>query len=86
VLLELPRNSSVIGTSLSAPTARYRDTCRRLAAKYDVKWIPRLATLPNRDFYDLWHLVEPGREVWQGELSAKTAALLKLYGFDGGGS
>jgi hypothetical protein len=86
VLLELPRNSSVIGTSLSAPTARYRDTCRRLAAKYDVKWIPRLATLPNRDFYDLWHLVEPGREVWQGKLSAETAALLKLYGFDGGGS
>jgi hypothetical protein len=84
VLLELPRNSSVIGSSLSAPTARYRDTCRRLAVKHDVKWIPRLATLPNRDFYDLWHLVEPGREVWQGKLSAETAALLKLYGLDGG--
>ena len=44
------------------------------------------AKLPNRDFYDLWHLVEPGRTVWQGLLSAKTAALLKAYGYDGGGS
>ena len=44
------------------------------------------AKLPNRDFYDLWHLVEPGRTVWQGLLSAKTAALLKAYRYDGGGS
>lgn len=86
VLLELPRNSSVIGAALNAPTTKYRDKCRRLAAEYGVKWVPQLAVLPNRDFYDLWHLVEPGREVWQGKLSARTAALLKLYGFDGGGS
>ena len=86
MLLELPRNSSVIGSSLSTPTARYRDKCKRLAARYGIKWVPQLASLPNRDFYDLWHLVEPGRMVWQDKLSAKTAYLLGLYGFDGGGS
>ena len=44
------------------------------------------AKLPNSSFYDLWHLVEPGRTTWQGLLSARTAALLKQYGYDGGGS
>jgi len=86
VLLELPRHSSVIGSPLSAPTTKYRNKCKQLAAKYKVKWVPQLASLPSRDFYDLWHLVKPGREVWQTKLSVKTAALLKLYGYDGGGS
>jgi hypothetical protein len=86
VLLELPRNSKAIGSSLNAPTTKYRDKCRRLAAKYKVKWVPQLASLPSSSFYDLWHLVEPGRKVWQTRLSVKTAALLELYGYDGGGS
>lgn len=88
VLFELPRNTAVIGSSLSAPTARYRDKCRSLAAQYKIPWVSfvKTAGLPNRDFYDLWHLVEPGRTVWQGLLSAKTAALLERYGYDGGGS
>jgi len=88
VLFELPRNTQVIGSSLRAPITRYRDTCRTLAAKYKVPWVSfvKAAGLPNRDFYDLWHLVEPGRTVWQGLLSAKTAALLRQYGYDGGGS
>jgi hypothetical protein len=88
VLFELPRNTAVIGSSLSAPTARYRDTCRALAARYRIPWVSfvKAAELPNRYFYDLWHLVEPGRTVWQALLSAKTAALLERYGYDGGGS
>jgi hypothetical protein len=77
VLLELPRDSAVIGSSLSAPTTKFRDKCKQLAAKYHIKWVPLLARLPNADFYDLWHLVEPGRVIWQDKLSAKTAALLK---------
>jgi hypothetical protein len=88
VLFELPRNTAVIGSSLSAPTTRFRDKCRALAAQYRIPWVSfvRAAGLPNQDFYDLWHLVEPGRTVWQDLLSAKTAALLRQYGFDGGGS
>ena len=86
VLLELPRNSAIIGSALNAPTTKYRDKCKQLATKYKIKWVPQLTNLPNSSFYDLWHLVEPGRKVWQGKLSDKTATLLELYGFDGGGS
>ncbi len=88
VLFELPRNTAVIGSSLSAPTARFRDRCKALAAQYQIPWVSlvRAARLPNEAFYDLWHLVEPGRTVWQDLLSAKTAALLEKYGYDGGGS
>jgi hypothetical protein len=88
VLFELPRNTAVIGSSLSAPTARFRDKCRALAAQYGIPWVSfvKTAGLRNGDFYDLWHLVEPGRTVWQNLLSAKTARLLQQYGYDGGGS
>ncbi len=88
VLFELPRNTAVIGSSLNAPTTKYRGRCRKLAAKYKIPWVSlvKAAKLPNSSFYDLWHLVEPGRNVWQRLLSAKTAALLKQYGYDDGGS
>ncbi len=88
VLFELPRNTAVIGGSLNAPTAKYRVKCRRLAAKYHVPWVSLVsaARLPNRSFYDLWHLVEPGRTKWQALLSAKTAKILNSAAFDGGGS
>ncbi len=88
VLFELPRNTAVIGSKLNTPTTRYRDTCKALGKKYDVPYVSFVAAakLPNSSFYDLWHLVEPGRKVWQNLLSAKTAALLKQYGYDGGGS
>lgn len=88
VLFELPRNTAVIGSSLAAPTKKYRQKCAALRTKYGVPWISLVsaARLPDSSFYDLWHLVEPGREVWQGLLSARTAALLERYGFDGGGS
>ncbi len=87
VLFELPRNTDVIGGSLNAPTTRYRAKCRALAARYGIPWVSLVSRsrLPSSSFYDLWHLVEPGRAVWQGLLSAKTAALLKTYGYDGGG-
>ena len=88
VLFELPRNTAVIGSKLNTPTKKYRDKCRALARKYGVPYVSLVAAarLPNSSFYDLWHLVEPGRKVWQNLLSAKTAALLKRYGYDGGGS
>ena len=87
VLFELPRNTDIIGGSLNAPTTKYRAKCKALAAKYGIPWVSLVnqARLPNSGFYDLWHLVEPGRTVWQGLLSVKTAALLKTYGYDGGG-
>jgi hypothetical protein len=88
VLFELPRNTAVIGSSMGAPTTRFRDRCKALAKEYEIPWMSLVsaAGLPNRHFYDLWHLVEPGRKVWQNLLSARTAALLEQYGYDGGGS
>ena len=88
VLFELPRDTAVIGSSLSTPTTRFREKCRALATKYKIPWVSLVsaAKVPNSGFYDLWHLVEPGRKTWQGLLSARTAALLKQYGYDGGGS
>ncbi len=86
VLFELPRNTAIIGVSLNAPTTKFRNKCVALRKKYGVPWVSLVsrAKIPNRDFYDIWHLVEPGRTIWQRLLSAKTAALLRQYGYDGG--
>jgi hypothetical protein len=85
VLLDLPRDTAIIGHTLDAPVARYTSGCRALAKKYGIPWVSFVsaARLPNVDFYDLWHLVEPGRTVWQSLLSAKTASLLEKYGMQG---
>lgn len=86
VLLELPRNTTIIGHQLDAPIARYRKTCQALAMKYDIPYVSFVAQakLPNSSFYDLWHLVEPGRAVWQKLLSTETVALLEKYDMAGG--
>ena len=86
VLLELPRDTAIIGHALDAPVARYTAGCATLAEQQDVPWVSFVsaAHLPNADFYDLWHLVEPGRTVWQRLLSAETVDLLKEYGLEGG--
>ena len=59
-----------------------------LAKKHGVPWVSFVsaarARLQNADFYDLWHLVEPGRVVWQKLLSEKTVTLLEKYGLGGG--
>jgi hypothetical protein len=87
VLLELPRDTAIIGSSLDVPTARFTADCKKLAAAQKVPWVSFVARarLPDADFYDLWHLVEPGREVWQTLLSEQTARLLKQYGMGGAG-
>lgn len=87
VLFELPRNTAIMGHQLDEPIARYSATCKTLAKNHRIPFVSFVAAarLRNRDFYDLWHLVEPGRKVWQGLLSAKTAKLLQEYGYDAGG-
>ena len=39
VLFELPRDTAVIGSSLGAPTTRFRDKCKALATKYEIPWV-----------------------------------------------
>jgi len=82
VLLDLPRNIAVIGHALDRPIARYHSSCARLATRYRIPFLNfvREAGLVNRDFVDLWHLVEPGRAKWQPILSARTFTRLAKYG------
>jgi hypothetical protein len=81
VLLDLPRNADIIGKSLAKPVSRMTAACKSVAAVEKVPWVSFVAKarVPNASFYDLWHLVQPGRETWQRLLSAKTAELLKTY-------
>lgn len=81
VLLDLPRNTAVIGSKMDGPVGRYHRSCRSLAAEYDIPWVDFVsaAKLANRDFYDLWHLIRTGRLKWQPLLAARTATLLDEY-------
>ncbi len=81
VLLDLPRNTDIIGKALAKPVTRMTAACKAVAVAENVPWVSFVAEahVPNADFYDLWHLVQPGRLTWQKLLSAKTAELLKTY-------
>jgi len=81
VLLDLPRDLPIIGDAFDAPVARYHGGCSLLARRYDVPWVNFVAAahLVDRDFFDLFHLVEPGRAKYQRLLSDQTIRLLKRY-------
>lgn len=71
ILLELPTNRAIIGHDFDWARKQYVPPVRALAAKYDVPYVdfnPELH-LKNSDFYDLSHLVEPGRVIWQKRLA-----------------
>ena len=71
----------VIGDAFYRPIQRYHQGCRALAKEYNVPFVNFIleAHLLNRDFYDLGHLVEPGRVKFQRLLSDTTVRLLKRY-------
>jgi hypothetical protein len=81
VLLDLPRNTDIIGKALNKPVSRMTAACTSVAAAESVPWVSFVATahVPNASFHDLWHLIGPGRATWQKLLSAKSAELLKNY-------
>ena len=84
VLLELPLNQPIIGHSFDAACKTYRDSCRALAKKYgipNIDFVDKLH-LVNGDFYDLFHLIEPGRVKWQLRLSKTVVSLLARYGME----
>jgi hypothetical protein len=84
VLLDLPRDLPVIGRSFDAQVGQVKAACSMLAGAYRVPWAtPVMASkLKDGDFFDLWHLVEPGRAKYQARLSTKTVSLLHKYGLD----
>ena len=87
VLLDLPRDTAIIGHALDRPVIRYHDSCETTATRFHIPFLNfvREAEMVNRDFYDLWHLVEPGRAKWQRVLSARTVRWLAKYGLGAAG-
>jgi hypothetical protein len=81
VLLSLPVNLGIAGETFGAARARYRADCRRLAARYDIPFLDFVGDvgLQSAEFYDLFHLVEPGRVKWQDRLTAEIIPLLRKY-------
>ena len=78
VVLALPRNLDALGHALDAPTQRYLDDGRRLAEAHGarfVDFVPGLG-LSTDDFYDLDHLLDSGREVFQAWLAFETVRQL----------
>lgn len=88
VLLELPSNRAVIGHAFDKPVARYRATLRGFARKYHIDYINFTGQIdiPNGDFHDLSHLVQPGRVIWQKQLADVVTKLLAQYHMGGGGT
>jgi hypothetical protein len=82
VLVDLPRDLPIIGRSFDSPVATYKAGCKRVATEYRIPWLTFVAAadLVNRDFFDIFHLVEPGRVKYQRLLSEKAARLLDKYG------
>jgi hypothetical protein len=82
VLIEAPRNTAAIKSAFNKAVRKYRTSCRALAARHGIPYIDFLSAcrFRNRDFYDVWHAVEPGRRKWQPRLSAHIVRLLRRYG------
>jgi hypothetical protein len=82
VLLELPLNLEIVGDAWDADLQAYRQRVRRLAREYGVPYVdfnPELH-IPNTDFHDIDHLVEPGRVIWEDRLAEELAKLLAPQG------
>lgn len=78
VLLELPLNRDIVGTRFQKAIVQYRVPVMALADEYGVPYVDvnEAAAVPNGGFYDLSHLVEPGRVRWQRQLAKALVPLL----------
>ena len=78
VVLALPRNIVAMGHALDESVDRYLATGRRLAEQHGVTFVDFVPDLQlsDDDFFDLDHLVDHGREVYQARLSYETVGLL----------
>jgi hypothetical protein len=78
VIVELPLNRDVVGRRFEKARVLYKVPTMALAAEYDVPYVDvnAAAAVPNADFHDLSHLVEPGRVLWQRQLAKALVPLL----------
>ena len=74
-----------MGHAFDAPRAQVRAGCRALAKKYDIPYVDfaQKAGMVSGDFYDLLHLVQPGRVKYQRRLCGQLVGLLRQYGIGG---
>jgi hypothetical protein len=81
VLLELPENTTAVGAAYDPYKAVYTPLAERIAARNGAIYLrPQQSDavkLVNTDFYDITHLVEPGRAKWQHYLAEQLAPLLE---------
>lgn len=84
VLVDLPRDLPIIGHAFDGPVAMYRVGCAQLASRYQIPWLTFVgaAGFVDGDFFDLFHLVEPGRVKYQELLSERVVRLLRKFGLD----
>ena len=75
-------NLEIADGKLDAPRETYQEDCRKLATKYQVPWVSFVdeLRLPNTSFYDLAHLVEPGRTPWQTRSQRRDRAAARAAG------
>ncbi len=80
-LVDLPRDVPVIGSAFNGPVSRYHKGCSAMARRWSIPWLNFVgaAHFADRDFFDIFHLVEPGRVKYQSILSDQTIRLLKKY-------
>jgi hypothetical protein len=79
VLIETPMNMAIIGHAFDTPIARVRSLCRDLSAAHSIRFrqhAVRDAHLTNRDFGDLYHMLDTGRVKWQRLMSGVTVRRL----------
>ena len=84
IIVELPLNLPIVGHAWDAPRGKYRANCRAVAKKYDTPYVDFVAAahLASAEFYDLSHLVSPGRVKWQHRLSHLIVRRLRQYHVD----
>jgi hypothetical protein len=78
VIVELPLNEDVVKGRFDEAIAQYRGPVQALARERGVPYLAfnRELAIPSADFYDLSHLVEPGRVLWQTRLAEELVTLL----------
>lgn len=77
-LLEAPENHAIVGHKFDRYKRVYQPFCRELAAQYGASYLNFVGRigLDNGDFYDVTHMVEPGRAKWQRGLADALGPLL----------
>jgi len=79
VLVELPLNRDIVGDRFEKAIVQYRVPLMAMADEHAVPYVDvnAAAAVPDEDFHDLSHLVEPGRVLWQRQLAEALVPLLR---------